>query len=65
MICIKCKGQLKINETRNIEGNYVVRRRKCLSCGNIMYTKEFIVPYENIRDEFLQAEKLSKLKVKN
>lgn len=65
MICIKCKGQLKINETRNTEDNYVVRRRKCLSCGNIMYTKEFIVPYENIRDEFLQAEKLSKLKVKN
>lgn len=42
MKCFKCKdGDLKVTDTvHNNDDQVVYRRRKCLSCGHIVYTQE-------------------------
>ena len=39
MICPACDGKLEVVETvRNVD--YVYRRRRCKSCGHLIYTTE-------------------------
>lgn len=39
MICPECNGKLEVVETVRDE-DYVYRRRRCKSCGQIIYTIE-------------------------
>ncbi len=56
MICPKCNGKLKVVDTRNIKkDNSIIRRKRCLSCGALYYTKEKEVEYSSIRDDWLKV----------
>lgn len=56
MICPRCSGKLKVVDTRNIKkDNSIIRRKRCLNCGTLYYTKEKEVDYASIRDDWLKA----------
>jgi transcriptional regulator NrdR family protein len=40
--CPKCKAQTKQTNTYN-KDNFVIRRRVCNNCGEVIFTKESIV----------------------
>lgn len=39
MDCPKCKGLMKVVDSRTLNGE-VIRRRKCIQCKNVMFTIE-------------------------
>ena len=44
MKCIKCKGQLTVQQTINIyNDNYILRRRFCPVCRIVYQTKEEVI----------------------
>lgn len=56
MICPLCNGKLKVVDTRNIKkDNSIIRRKRCLNCGALYYTKETEIDYVSIQKEWLKA----------
>ena len=56
MICADCNSpKLAVYDTRHV-GNYVVRKRKCLSCEEKFYTVETYMSEE----ELLEIEAIKK-----
>lgn len=63
MICPLCYGKLKVVDTRNIKkDNSIIRRKRCLSCGALYYTKEKEIDYVSIQKEWLRAINEGRLK---
>ena len=43
MICPKCSGDVCVIQNINVEStNQVLRRRKCLACDDVFFTREII-----------------------
>ena len=56
MICSLCDGKLKVVDTRNIKkDNSIIRRKRCINCGALYYTKEKYIDYASIQKEWLRA----------
>jgi transcriptional regulator NrdR family protein len=63
MICPLCNGKLKVVDTRNIKkDNSIIRRKRCLHCGALYYTKEKEIDYVSIQKEWLKAVNEGRLK---
>lgn len=45
MTCLYCGGKTKVVESRN-SVEEVIRRRKCLECGKLLYTAERDIDYK-------------------
>lgn len=49
MVCSKCGGKLKVMQTvHDTDNNETHRRKKCKSCGKLIYTREILM--DNGRD---------------
>lgn len=47
MNCPKCGGKTGVTDTvHNLNDSETYRRRKCAECGNIFYTTEFDVDFD-------------------
>lgn len=44
MVCPKCGGQVQVKDSRT-DNNTVIRRRRCVKCGQNIYTKETMMEY--------------------
>lgn len=63
MICSLCSGKLKVVDTRNIKkDNSIIRRKRCINCGALYYTKEKEIDYASIQKEWLRAVNEGRLK---
>ena len=63
MICPLCSGKLKVVDTRNIKkDNSIIRRKRCINCEALYYTKEKEIEYASIRNEWLKAVNEGRLK---
>lgn len=50
MICPECNGKLEVVETVR-DSDYVYRRKRCKSCGQLIYTTEkAVVPNPEFRN---------------
>lgn len=61
MRCLKCGGSYSTMDTKNSEKNEIFRRKRCKLCGNLVYTKEVIVDYDDIKRDFLDATKYARM----
>ena len=52
MMCPKCEGRTKVNESRHNQSGQVRRRRSCLDCGHLFTT------YEVIQGDEVQADSI-------
>lgn len=55
MICPLCGGRLLVIDSRNVNtDNSIIRRRRCENkdCKSIFYTREVEVPFENVNKDF-------------
>lgn len=53
--CSKCGGRLVSVDSRSVDSdNSIIRRRRCenKSCNSIFYTKEVLVPFEQIQKDY-------------
>lgn len=55
MKCPECGGKTKVITVRVDSKNTVHRRKQCLQCNNIFFTKEYMVV---MGDEFHRADSL-------
>lgn len=56
MVCPKCGGKLKTMDTMHDANNSTLRRKKCMSCNNIIHTAEYeVVMNDRYRDKFYEA----------
>lgn len=63
MRCPVCGRQLKVVDTRNIKkDNSIIRRKRCINCGALYYTKEKEIDYASIQKEWLRAINEGRLK---
>jgi transcriptional regulator NrdR family protein len=65
MRCINCGEDTKITETRVNANNEPIRQHKCLKCNTIFFTKEQVVPYEEISTEINAVRNAYKKDIKN
>ena len=53
MRCHKCKGESRVIDSVHTSDNENYRKRKCLECGRIFYTCEYMVyPNEEFMEEW-------------
>lgn len=65
MKCPKCMGKLTVTDTTYVN-NDIYRRRKCTVCGNILYTIEFVVEYDDMfKKEWNKNHRSNKSKKEN
>ena len=46
MTCPKCNGKVTVTNTVQVGTEEIYRCRKCLVCGEVFYTAEFIVEFD-------------------